>query len=91
VIQTKLPSSSRACAPLPRRAPAWVPTRLSFGAAAPLTAPAPVLKPGLPAAVYARALNQAVWREIGEVEVNEHVEAHKDAFMAAARASLATV
>nr|WP_237691281.1 hypothetical protein [Streptomyces sp. SID7834] len=44
-----------------------------------------------PAEGYARALNQAVWREIGQVEVNEHVEAHKDAFMAAARASLATV
>lgn len=36
-----------------------------------------------PAEGYARALNQAVWREIGQVEVNEHVEAHKDAFMAA--------
>lgn len=39
---------------------------------------------------YGRALNQAVWREIGDVEVNEHLEEHKIAFMAAARASLAS-
>ncbi|MEU6841740.1 hypothetical protein ABZ930_07690 [Streptomyces sp. NPDC046716] len=43
----------------------------------------------LPVQAYVRALNQAVWREIGDVEVNEHVEEHKNAFMAAARASLA--
>ncbi|WP_338704015.1 hypothetical protein V2W30_39655 (plasmid) [Streptomyces sp. Q6] len=44
-----------------------------------------------PVQAYARALNQAVWREIGDSEVNEHVEEHKRAFMAAARASLAAV
>ncbi|MEV8098436.1 hypothetical protein [Kitasatospora sp. NPDC085879] len=38
---------------------------------------------------YGRSLNQAVWREIGDKEVNEHVEEHKTAFMTAARASLA--
>lgn len=37
---------------------------------------------------YGRALNQAVWREIGDTEVNEHLEQHKAAFMTAARASL---
>lgn len=37
---------------------------------------------------YGRALNQAVWREIGDVEVNEHLEEQKQAFMSAARASL---
>ncbi|WP_327268883.1 hypothetical protein OG233_14740 [Streptomyces sp. NBC_01218] len=47
--------------------------------------------PGLhgPVHTYARALNQAVWREIGDIEVNEHVEEHKTAFMTAARAGLA--
>ncbi|MFE6852495.1 hypothetical protein ACFVDH_17090 [Streptomyces sp. NPDC057674] len=44
-----------------------------------------------PARVYGRALNQAVWREIGDVEVNEHLEEHKNAFMVAARASLALI
>ncbi|WP_233290358.1 MULTISPECIES: hypothetical protein [Kitasatospora] len=44
-----------------------------------------------PARAYARALNQAVWREIGDVEVNEHLEEHKNAFMTAARASLARI
>ncbi|MEV6394742.1 hypothetical protein AB0M39_08175 [Streptomyces sp. NPDC051907] len=43
-----------------------------------------------PVHTYGRALNQAVWREIGDVEVNEHIEEHKIAFMAAARASLAS-
>ncbi|MFI7011842.1 hypothetical protein [Streptomyces sp. NPDC050145] len=42
-----------------------------------------------PVRAYARALNQAVWREIGDVEVNEHVEEHKSVFMETARASLA--
>ncbi|MEY9846498.1 hypothetical protein [Streptacidiphilus sp. MAP5-3] len=42
-----------------------------------------------PARAYGRALNQAVWREIGGMEVNEHLEEHKSAFMIAARASLA--
>ncbi|MFJ4414296.1 hypothetical protein [Streptomyces sp. NPDC088925] len=41
-----------------------------------------------PARTYARALNQAVWREIGDTEVNEHLEAAKTAFMATARAIL---
>nr|WP_237301141.1 hypothetical protein [Streptomyces sp. CLI2509] len=40
------------------------------------------------ARTYARALNQAVWREIGDTEVNEHLEAAKTAFMATARAIL---
>ncbi|MFD8643940.1 hypothetical protein ACFV14_27000 [Streptomyces zaomyceticus] len=44
-----------------------------------------------PARAYGRALNQAVWREIGDVEVNEHLEEHKNAFMIAARASLALI
>ncbi len=46
--------------------------------------------PGLhdPLRAYGRALNQAVWREIGDVEVNEHLEEHKLAFMTAARADL---
>ncbi|MEU9090308.1 hypothetical protein [Streptomyces sp. NPDC048428] len=39
---------------------------------------------------YGRALNQAVWRDIGDTEVNEHLETHKAAFMAAARRSLAS-
>ncbi|WP_330294318.1 hypothetical protein [Streptomyces sp. NBC_00503] len=43
-----------------------------------------------PAHRYGRALNQAVWREIGDIEVNEHLEEHKIAFMTAARASLAS-
>ncbi|WP_031075121.1 hypothetical protein [Streptomyces sp. NRRL WC-3742] len=42
-----------------------------------------------PARAYGRALNQAVWREIGDVEANEYLEEHKSAFMIAARASLA--
>ncbi|WP_329491951.1 hypothetical protein OG618_36710 [Kitasatospora sp. NBC_01246] len=42
-----------------------------------------------PARAYGRALNQAVWRELGDVDVNEHLEEHKNAFMIAARASLA--
>ncbi|WP_069737930.1 MULTISPECIES: hypothetical protein [unclassified Streptomyces] len=33
--------------------------------------------------------NAAVWRDIGDVEVNEHLEEAKTAFMNAARASLA--
>ncbi|MFG3041883.1 hypothetical protein ACGFYZ_33790 [Streptomyces sp. NPDC048330] len=41
-----------------------------------------------PARAYGRALNQAVWREIGDLEVNEYLEEHKNAFMTAARASL---
>jgi hypothetical protein len=44
-----------------------------------------------PVHTFGRALNQAVWREIGDVEVNEHLEEHKIAFMAAARASLASL
>ncbi|MFF1460671.1 hypothetical protein [Streptomyces sp. NPDC058330] len=44
-----------------------------------------------PVHAYGRALNQAIWREIGDTEVNEHVEEHKAAFMAAARASLSLV
>lgn len=47
----------------------------------------PALEP--PARAYGRALNQAVWREIGGMEVNEHLEEQKNAFMIAARASLA--
>ncbi|GGZ19844.1 hypothetical protein GCM10010387_10970 [Streptomyces inusitatus] len=43
-----------------------------------------------PVHAYGRALNQAVWREIGDIEVNEHLEEHKAAFMAAARANLAS-
>ncbi|MFE9636584.1 hypothetical protein [Streptomyces sp. NPDC006463] len=43
-----------------------------------------------PVHTYGRALNQAVWREIGGVEVNEYLEEHKTAFMTAARASLAS-
>ena len=43
-----------------------------------------------PVHVYGRALNQAVWRDIGDAEVNEHLEAQKTAFMAAARTSLAS-
>ncbi|MFD4143641.1 MULTISPECIES: hypothetical protein [unclassified Streptomyces] len=44
-----------------------------------------------PVHAYGRALNQAVWREIGDTEVNEHLEEHKTAFMTAARASLASL
>jgi hypothetical protein len=44
-----------------------------------------------PAQDYARALNQAVWREIGTAEVNEHLDVTKTAFMAAARAALSTL
>ncbi|AJF65982.1 hypothetical protein [Streptomyces vietnamensis] len=43
-----------------------------------------------PVHAYGRALNQAVWREIGDIEVNEHLEEHKAAFMTAARASLSS-
>ncbi|QKV93907.1 hypothetical protein HUT19_20850 [Streptomyces sp. NA02950] len=43
-----------------------------------------------PVRVYGHALNQAVWREIGDLEVNEHLEAGKSAFMAAARRTLAS-
>ncbi|WP_093480363.1 MULTISPECIES: hypothetical protein [unclassified Streptomyces] len=42
-----------------------------------------------PARAYGRALDQAVWRGIGDLAVNEHLEEHKNAFMIAARASLA--
>lgn len=47
--------------------------------------------PGMRAPVrdYGRALNQAVWREVEGMDINEHLEPHKEAFMAAARASLA--
>jgi hypothetical protein len=43
-----------------------------------------------PVHVYGRALNQAVWRDIGDTEVNEHLETRKAAFMTAARTSLAS-
>jgi hypothetical protein len=43
-----------------------------------------------PARAYGRALNQAVWREIGGIEANEYLEEHKSAFMTAARTSLGT-
>jgi hypothetical protein len=43
-----------------------------------------------PVHVYGRALNQAVWRDIGDTEVNEHLETPKATFMAAARTSLAS-
>ncbi|WP_227833956.1 hypothetical protein [Nocardia macrotermitis] len=39
---------------------------------------------------YGRELNQAVWREIGDSEVNEFLEEPKAAFMAAARTALAS-
>ncbi len=42
-----------------------------------------------PVRTYGHALNAAVWRDIGDVEVNEHLEEAKTAFMNAARASLA--
>lgn len=42
-----------------------------------------------PVHVYGRALNQAVWRDIGDTEVNEHLDTPKATFMAAARTSLA--
>ncbi|MFE3185508.1 hypothetical protein ACFXKR_32215 [Streptomyces violascens] len=42
-----------------------------------------------PVHAYGRALNQTVWREIGN-EVNEHLEEHKAAFMTVARASVAS-
>ncbi|MFS0695714.1 hypothetical protein AB6N36_23430 [Streptomyces nitrosporeus] len=44
-----------------------------------------------PVHTYGRALNQAVWREIGDTEVNEHLEEHKAAFMTAARTSLSAL
>ncbi|MCX5141298.1 MULTISPECIES: hypothetical protein [unclassified Streptomyces] len=49
--------------------------------------------PDLHAAVqaYGRALNQAVWREIGDTEVNEHLDERKAAFMSAARAALSAL
>ncbi len=43
-----------------------------------------------PIRAYGRALNQAVWREIGNTEVNEYLEEHKAAFMTAAQASLSS-
>ncbi|WP_328460074.1 hypothetical protein [Streptomyces sp. NBC_00448] len=43
-----------------------------------------------PVRAYGHALNQAVWREIGDVEVNEHLETRKAAFMTAAREALAS-
>lgn len=43
-----------------------------------------------PVHAYGRALNQAVWRDIGDTEVNEHLETHKAAFMTAARRSTAS-
>ncbi|MER5257351.1 hypothetical protein [Streptomyces sp. NPDC002855] len=42
-----------------------------------------------PVRLYGYALNQAVWRGIGDTAVNEHLETHKAAFMTAARESLA--
>ncbi len=42
-----------------------------------------------PVRKYGHALNAAVWREMGDVEVSEHLEEVKTAFMNAARASLA--
>ncbi|BAG22139.1 MULTISPECIES: hypothetical protein [Streptomyces] len=42
-----------------------------------------------PVTTYGHALNAAVWRDIGGIEVNEHLEAAKTAFMDAARGSLA--
>ncbi|MEU0623117.1 hypothetical protein ABZ329_20005 [Streptomyces rubiginosohelvolus] len=42
-----------------------------------------------PVRTYGHALNAAVWRDIGDAEVNEHLEEAKTAFMNAARASLA--
>nr|WP_202547397.1 hypothetical protein [Streptomyces sp. SID2119] len=42
-----------------------------------------------PVTTYGHALNAAVWRDIGDVEVNEHLEEAKTAFMNEARASLA--
>ncbi|MFC8627239.1 hypothetical protein [Streptomyces anulatus] len=42
-----------------------------------------------PVTTYGQALNAAVWRDIGGIEVNEHLEAAKTAFMDAARTSLA--
>ena len=47
----------------------------------------PVLHP--PVKAYGRALNQAVWRDAGETEVNGLLEEHKEKFMEAARSSLA--
>ncbi|MEU2023212.1 hypothetical protein ABZ565_13730 [Streptomyces sp. NPDC016469] len=38
-----------------------------------------------PVYVHARALNQAVWREIGDFEVNERLEEHRSVFTDAAR------
>ncbi|WP_198955629.1 hypothetical protein [Frankia sp. CcI49] len=41
-----------------------------------------------PATAYSHALNQAVWRELDQVTIAEHLEAYKAAFFAAARQSL---
>ncbi|MFW3475525.1 hypothetical protein ACN24M_30515 [Streptomyces microflavus] len=43
-----------------------------------------------PVTTYGRALHAAVWRDIGDIEVNEHLEAAKTTFMNAARTSLAS-
>ncbi|MFG3141942.1 hypothetical protein ACGFZA_37700 [Streptomyces sp. NPDC048211] len=43
-----------------------------------------------PVRAYGHALNQAVWREIGDTEVNDHLETYKAAFMVAAHSSLAS-
>ncbi|WP_433892579.1 hypothetical protein [Streptomyces sp. CA-111067] len=43
-----------------------------------------------PVRSYGHALNQAVWREIGDAEVNEHLGTRKAAFMTAAREALAS-
>lgn len=43
-----------------------------------------------PLRAYGHALNEAVWRDVGDVEVNEHLEARKAAFMTAAREALAS-
>lgn len=43
-----------------------------------------------PVHAYGRALNKAVWRDLGDAEVNEHLERHKAAFMTAARRSTAS-
>jgi len=43
-----------------------------------------------PVRLYGYALNQSVWRDIGDTEVNEHLETHEAAFMTAARRGLAS-
>ncbi|MGW1206464.1 hypothetical protein [Streptomyces cyaneofuscatus] len=42
-----------------------------------------------PVTTYGHALNAAMWRDIGDIEVNEHLEEARTAFMNEARASLA--